>query len=718
MRRALLWPLAITLVCGACAHNGVPAGQRPSFTIETDAAIDLAEDRDLALVRSRLSAMAKDDPERSATRAALAAEYARRLSRALEAGPTQVAFDQLADLMRLWDAEDLRTPAVVTQHLAPHLAVLKATRAQFARAGMDKEAALALLALVLAEPARKEQHLAELDDIFGYVDDLAVAEYGDGAQRARPIQILDDLVGIHPSDWVVDRLVRLYVERQRAVDSMFRRSGPTPGLGLAHGESLLHTTRNITRALALAGRIDETPAALETVIGIGDDRELRQRLLRALAADATAQDWAMVAARYQSPDPDRGDYAVALAIAEHAVAEFPDSPLAAFVAAESAQRLDESELAIRYYHRGLELDPSNQAAMDAVASLYLERIAIYATTERPGHAIAELDRLRELQRRARSAGHTLSPDVADGLAQVGNGLVSLGELDAATGYLEQSLAVRENLAALESLATMALKRDRFERAAALFGRATQGESDSPGDKFQRAKLLRLLGESHAGAGDDKLARATFKRALQMWVALRLEVELPAPYESEALIEMGKLIWWLGDREEALARFEAAVDANPDGASGYADIVSFLIVRGEYQSALDAYHRALGVTGFGDYFKVYMSLWVVAEARRKKVAPDPIAVAFLAKRDGPLWHHALAQYAGGRLELPALEARATTRGRQAELLYYTAVLGQDVGKDSSRAIELLRGVVGTDMVLFFEYDMAKHWLRNGLDRSNQ
>jgi hypothetical protein len=44
-----------------------------------------------------------------------------------------------------------------------------------------------------------------------------------------------------------------------------------------------------------------------------------------------------------------------------------------------------------------------------------------------------------------------------------------------------------------------------------------------------------------------------------------------------------------------------------------------------------------------------------------------------------------------------------------MLYYTAVLSGDPVKMRN----LLRDVLATDMVLFFEYDMAKHWL----DRSS-
>jgi hypothetical protein len=145
------------------------------------------------------------------------------------------------------------------------------------------------------------------------------------------------------------------------------------------------------------------------------------------------------------------------------------------------------------------------------------------------------------------------------------------------------------------------------------------------------------------------------------------------------------------------------------------VVSYLIVRGQYERALDAYHRALGSREIGDYFKVYMSLWVLAEARRQGVPGDPLARDYLAQRDGPLWYDDLARFATGRIDQSALRKRATTRARRAELLYYTAVLDART-RDRGRARELLEGVVRTGLVLFFEYDMARHWLRNGLGPS--
>src|SRR5690606_13943305 len=244
------------------------------------------------------------------------------------------------------------------------------------------------------------------------------------------------------------------------------------------------------------------------------------------------------------------------------------------------------------------------------------------------------------------------------------------------------------------------------------GRALAEKAEEPGERYQQCRILRLLGEAHLAGGDEEQAASRFRAAMVAWHALAKEVRLPPPYLAEALVEQGKILWRLGERDTALVAFDAAVDADPDGASTHADVVAFLIVRGEYERALDAYHRALGSRAIDDYFKVYMSLWVLAEARRQGRPVDPVAREFLAGRDGPLWYDDLARFAGGRLALDALESRATTRGRRAELLYYSAVLGGDLRRDPARARRLLQGVVATGMVLFFEYEMAQHWLANG------
>ena len=714
-RSPLLGLLALAAAVGCGARKG-PDDPFAGLPRGKDAPFDLAEDQDLAEVRSELFAMPADAAGRAGLRRKLADEYARRLALAVKENRHGDAYQALSQMMRLWNVADLRDPAAVGRDLAPYRASIEQARHMFARAGKDRETAAALCALMLIEPDQAEHHRAELDEVLAFADQLAIAENGDDAVGARPIAIFEELVDIHPTRWVVDRLVALYVTRQKQLDAYFQKPSPDMRIVRAHGDGFVRTTWHIVRVLARTGRLAEAPAALEPVSGLGDDKDLRERLRRALGAGATAPDWVMLAARFHSSDPDKSDDAAALAISREAIRRFPSSPAAYLAAAESAHQMDESPLAIRLYEAGLRLDPDHADAASQLAQLYVERIADLGSSDRSNAAARAFATFDAFQRAAsKRFGHRVEPDRADALTALGRGLASQGELEQARRYLERSLSERATLGALESLGTIEAKRDRFDRAAVYFERAVKKPTSEPIERYQQCKLMRLYGEALLDDGKNDDGRSELREALVSWHKLAQQVELPDVLLAESLVEQGKILWRLGDHGTALVAFDAAVDADPDGATSHADVVAFLIVRNEYDRAVDAYHRALGSHSIGDYFKVYMSLWVLAEARRQGRAVDPIARDFLARRDGRLWYDDLARFAGGRIDLPKLQARATTRGRRAELLYYSAVLGGDVRTDPSRARRLLEEVVSSDMVMFFEYDMAKHWLRNGFGR---
>jgi hypothetical protein len=106
----------------------------------------------------------------------------------------------------------------------------------------------------------------------------------------------------------------------------------------------------------------------------------------------------------------------------------------------------------------------------------------------------------------------------------------------------------------------------------------------------------------------------------------------------------------------------------------------------------------------------MSLWILSEAKRGSIEPDHLATRYLARRDGALWYDDLARFASGRARAEDLQRRANTPARRAELLYYLATLADDI--DPRCARELLTGVIETRMILFFEYDMARAWIKRG------
>jgi hypothetical protein len=62
----------------------------------------------------------------------------------------------------------------------------------------------------------------------------------------------------------------------------------------------------------------------------------------------------------------------------------------------------------------------------------------------------------------------------------------------------------------------------------------------------------------------------------------------------------------------------------------------------------------------------------------------------------------------------LIGRADTPGKQAEAYFYQAQRLAERGEEEA-ARDLFRKVLSTDMVAFFEYDMADYYLRKGVPR---
>ena len=113
-------------------------------------------------------------------------------------------------------------------------------------------------------------------------------------------------------------------------------------------------------------------------------------------------------------------------------------------------------------------------------------------------------------------------------------------------------------------------------------------------------------------------------------------------------------------------------------------------------------------------RVYTSLWILDFGRLKGEKPDPLAMEYLGEVDGGRWYHSLASFASGRIDFGQLLSRADTRGKRAEAYFYEAMRRFAAGHEAD-AKALLRNVVATDMLGFFEYDMASYFLANGPPR---
>lgn len=732
--RGVLLFLVVASSAAACGTSATSASTTPPSVIGStpwpslaDAPFELADNGDLDELRARYNAMTVDDAERPTVRGKLAEEYARRIDAAVRVHyQRHVAHERLLDLIGLWSPEELaagaENPAALATQLAPYARLARAVRDVFARSGGDRETATALFVLVIAEPGEAATYTAEIDEIFVYADALAVARHGPGAERARPIEILEDLVDSAAIPAAVDRLIALYIARQAAFDAHFRKSGPSARMFSAHGDGVFKSAWHIVRVLARARRIDEALAALAPLSGIGADRRLIGHLEGAVDRKAKPANWLELIDAYEREikrgEPEERQHVklrAVLTLARLGSERFPDDPQLAITAGKAARRLGEIPLAIAFYRQALQRDPQQQEGSSELADLFRMRVSALAFQERPLAAQKQLAELEAFYKMIdeRWTDESYAPGMAEAYTTMARGMVSLGQLADATTYLEKSLDKHPTTGAYEQLGTIAFKQDRLGDAIEYFDRGVDIKPSTPLDLYNQAKIQRLAGDARMAAGRTENAVESYAQALQSWIKLDEQIELPTEFRAEMLVELGKAQWELDDHELAMTSFDRAVDIDRDGADTHSSVVAFLIVRGEYDAALDTYHRALGSYEINDYSKVYLSLWMLAEARRMGQAADPLVLEFLGGRDGRLWYDQLAQYATGRKKLAALDAIATTRGRRAELLYYSAVL--DEAKKSAEVRAHLKGVLATDMVMFYEYEMAKHWLSQGFAR---
>jgi tetratricopeptide (TPR) repeat protein len=347
-----------------------------------------------------------------------------------------------------------------------------------------------------------------------------------------------------------------------------------------------------------------------------------------------------------------------------------------------------------------------------LGKLYSQRIARLAFGGRPSAATtAWHDLTRYTEGAKQRAPHPVWQQV-DAVAEtaLGRGLLSQGRLDEAEHALVASIDRAPSIDAYETLTTIYWKTDRLASASrsATAGLALLG--DGSGDRYRRAKLERLSADVMRAAGKTRDANALYLDALRVWTTLGEDKNLPRTIAAERKLEFAHGMWYLGNTDRAVDLILEATDVAPDAPSICTEAVAFLLEVGKPIDALDAVHRGLSAPNLGELDKVYICLWVLADARRRGDEPDRQALDYLKSRHGDLWYELLAEAATNRLELPALRAAANTSPRQAELAFYGVVLGIDPAtKDPAIKKQTLERVVGAQLVMDAEYDLARQYL---------
>ncbi len=703
--------LAVALF-GACA-----SAPRPKVTWP-DAPMTLRDDSDRDQAIDQLWVMTPG-AERDRARSAIAAAIARRISDAIEEDRPFAAAQLLDQLTWMWQLD----PATVGRGLAAHADLLANLRAMFAKSGALEPAIQTLVLLAEVEPRRRALHVTEVDEILAFADDLAIADNGPNAGRAQPLALLQPTALALPLPWLVDRYVQLLSERQLVISGLIDKQGASMELVRAHHD-ILSTSRRIANVLARAGRTTEIHAHLTRLRGnFGLDRELAARA-EVVAENPTAEAYVGLAASLRNHE-QTADPAAALGVGLAGLAKHPKSIELMVSAGNDARVLGRVEQAIFLFESALagtsEVDTTTALRL---GRLYGDRIGRLATAGRPTAAHeAWRDVLAFTSKEARQNPHTVwQQTAAIAESALGRGLASQGLVADAKVSLAASLERAPSIDAYETLTMIEVQTDRFAAAQqwATTGIALLSDATT-GDRYRRAKLERLSGDALRGQGRFPDAGTHYLNALRSWASLGETKDLPRTIAAERALDVGRVMWWLGKfasdnpsetaehAEKAIDSVIDAVEMDPDSPAISAGAVSFLIEAGRYRDAVETYHRGLGA-GVSDFYKVYMTLWVAGDAKRRGEPLDRLAAEYLASRHGDTWYEQLARTATGRMSFEALRAAATTGPRRAELAFYGAVLGfhPDAATPGGRK-KLLEQVVAAQVVLDAEYDLARAYL---------
>ncbi|HLK92236.1 MAG TPA: BTAD domain-containing putative transcriptional regulator [Polyangia bacterium] len=772
---AVAGALALVLAvggAGGCAHHAVPAPAGPGQALAGEASRigPITFEDDFLEARLVFQALPLASPQRVALRAkllhylldpvlVLKADDIRRETRELESDDVyDTVFASLRDALGLFDPSELwTTPARLTPEEARLIQpAAELTLTLFSPRGGDQQAVLALAVLATLSPG-DPQWAQRLDQVVSWTEEESNFDEGGGLHRGgSAVDALESALGDWPAPAVVQRLDALYLARQKKLSTALRH--PPTGdsarralgeLLLAHGDEMQRAVTSMAGAYLRAGRIADAAARTSAMAGgDGDDPELRGLLTAAARHDAASADYLALARRFlprvdflggtasDSPDP-----VVAFRVLEAGLAAHPSDPELLVLSAHVSRLLSSYFLAIRRLEEAQAVLDANPAAKDLVGKisaelieLYFVRLRLRLDPERDTPAYAEADDLKRRfeEARRRFAGTELKVRDADIDFELARSYVNAGLIDRAEPLFLRARDEGEPTAEVTvELANLALKRGDPARATRIVRegidalRAKGAAQDTIGSVEGRARLDRLLGDTFDAVGDRDAASAAWRGSLIGWERLMIEHlrRKNVTEAAEATVEVGKLLYLLGRRGEALQRFDDAIEADDDRDQSYIDIVAFLVQAGETDAALSVYHRGLARPGraVSEYVKIYTSLWVLDLTRRTNKVGDPKAEAYLRTLDerhgelrphrGAAWSRLLGRYAVGKIPYEQALQAANTTGKRAEIYFYEAMRRLEEGK-SDDAHQLWQKVLETQMFSFFEFEMASRYLRTG------
>ncbi len=695
--------LLLVAGCGGPSRGAEHAGGAapPEITVEN-----------LASVERSYWRLAPDDPSRPVWRDALIAHHATRTDEVLARGDYDEVVRHTASLTALLHPHDFETGSIPAglEPLATWIVAHGAPRGDEGRV-----MAAHLLLAMIGEDA--DAHRDSREQIARWGREARAPISNPVERFGGLIQVWEQHEELAPAPEVLEALARLYLEQREGLVRAFGPGGeggrPPSGLSFQHLRlAPLLIQRAPLDVAAVYLRHGDLESAIEEVGRMGDQSGVERQLVRLLERAREDNAGGAEALGELSQGFSGARPSVAWALCTLGARRFPDDARFPVCLARTAMEREQASAAVAWYDEAVRLAPDERAVYDeALARLgdIIERGALVSDVEQ-ARAIGShaLHILEERDRRWPEAADTHDDDDVRReslLLHLGRAEMTAGHVDEARARLEASLAARETPEAHRYLGLL-LERVGDPEGAAVHYRAALDETT---DREPRAQLQEWLGDAFRHAGQAAQARRMYEQALAVWTAV-LDGQVAGPRRAHAEVRRGILLSRLGRRADSAEAFGRAMEAAPTWREAYAEILSHLVVSDpNVELAQTVLRRAQYQLTLEPEWRVYFALWVQAVAARASTpAEADVGMLLHELASGDAWSNRLAAFGRDSLEYPELRELASTRGQRTEADFYEAARRLGAG-DVAGARELLRQVLESHMVSFFEYAMAQELL---------
>ncbi len=669
-----------------------------------------------AIALNQFALLPSEHPKRDAFRAVLVGFLTRYITSTLADKRPEEATNALQFAAALWRPGELRQqrPAEPALAAAAHDLYVVA-----ARHGQEGPALFATaIEQQFGDEATRARAIAAWTEIEGWV--VRNSNFSDEpVLRHEELEgAIEETAAEFPSPFVVQRLADLYVARYEAAIETSTR-GENPELSVAARHRAEVTGYLITRLYLRADDFDGAVKALGRVELDTPTRKLLEFVNSASSKKAnSAGPLLTLAAQFLPDDDDEGrippafitqGWGIVENLARRAVTRYPNDAFAHLILGRSFRQQGLIDAAAHHLERTVALKEDIFDAWQELALLKQSSLDRLAGID----VDAAQTRLADLEKFHAKAvelwsGRPIRPGLAEAYFTVAEAMYELGRVDHAKHLLEKAVRVEPRPESLDLLATIEVKSSKYAEASAhyeeLLGLPFADQLTRLRWETQSRVALGLIARRQS---DEGKARQQFDTALRQLNKLIGFPGLRPPSRSARLVERGKLLFYAGDLTQAADDFRQARQVTPDRSEAYVEPMIFVVTRGYYDLALEVFRDAQPREEIRESLKLYFCLWLHELALRQGRPQDQGVLDFIAAYKGEKWPQQLAMHAQGKLSYEDLLRGASDSGEQAEAYFYEAL--RRWRSDPGDAKQLMRKVLGTGRMAFFEYDMAQKYL---------